>query len=190
MVACRVDVFRYVDPVAVAALGVVGTALAGVGLWTIAWSGRRAVPRWIVLTGLAVAVAVVLLLTLPGGAVGVHGGGVNLVPGRTVLVQLGSLDGAFVLANLTGNVGVFVPPGFFAAMAFPGRTWRVTLGVLVLALLVETVQFAGGRTSDVDDVLLNGLGGLVGAGLAAAVHRVAARRAARSRSVVDPAPDA
>lgn len=172
-----VDALRYVDSPAVVALLVVGLAMAAVVVGEIAAPVRmRALPRWVLVVGLALAAGVVLVLTMPGGAVGPNTGGVNLVPGRTVLTQLRNLDGAFVLANLTGNVGVFVPVGFFAAALFPGRTGRVAFAVLLLAVGVEASQAAGGRTSDVDDVVLNALGGWVGAVLVALARRLGARR--------------
>ena len=71
---------------------------------------------------------------------------------------------------------VAIDPG--AEMLRGARTgpWRVGLLAACLSLLIESLQFAwGGRCADVDDVMLNTIGGLLGYGLwVAACHVVRA----------------
>ena len=75
--------------------------------------------------------------------------------------QLGNF---VVAANLLGNILIFVPYGFFISMA--GRTrgfFKTFFLSMFLSLGVETVQLVTRVGSfDVDDILLNTVGGVLG----------------------------
>ncbi len=69
-----------------------------------------------------------------------------------------------VLANLAGNILIFIPFGFFDPMTSKHRNiFATTIGAFLLSLLIETIQFFTkvGRF-DVDDLLLNTIGGVIG----------------------------
>ncbi len=70
-----------------------------------------------------------------------------------------------VFINLAGNVLAFVPFGFFLPVLLP-RTKGVihmTLFTFEFSLLVETIQLVSKVGSfDVDDLILNTLGGILG----------------------------
>lgn len=69
-----------------------------------------------------------------------------------------------VATNLLGNVVIFMPFGFFMAMASKSRSvFTVTSYSFGLSLLIEVVQLLTkvGRF-DVDDLLLNTVGGILG----------------------------
>ena len=89
---------------------------------------------------------------------------VNLVPGRTIRAfwQRGSQTQQLV--NLAGNVAVFLPLGFLPPLLW--RRWRHWWAALALSggvsCLIEFLQLFLGRSVDVDDVLLNVLGGFLG----------------------------
>lgn len=73
--------------------------------------------------------------------------------------------GAFaVFANLAGNILIFVPYGFFISMASRSRGFFKTLFFSMgLSLCVEITQlFSRVGSLDVDDILLNTVGGVVG----------------------------
>lgn len=73
--------------------------------------------------------------------------------------------GAFaVFTNLFGNILIFVPYGFFVAMASRYRGfWKTFLYSFGLCLGVEIFQLVTRVGSfDVDDILLNTLGGVIG----------------------------
>lgn len=92
---------------------------------------------------------------------------VNLLPLAGIAESLGG-GGRAVLINLIGNVVAFVPPGLLIPLARPGaRSLRRTLlAGLALSLGIEVAQWlAGYRVSDIDDIILNGLGTLCGYGL-------------------------
>ena len=64
-----------------------------------------------------------------------------------------------------GNVAMFLPFGCFVPLLWRGFTWprAVTLGAGI-TLIVETCQLAVGRAFDIDDLMLNALGVLLGYG--------------------------
>ena len=69
-----------------------------------------------------------------------------------------------VLANIAGNVMIFIPLGFFLPMASKYRNFFMTLfAALGISLGIEVFQFFSrvGRF-DVDDLFLNTLGGIIG----------------------------
>ena len=69
-----------------------------------------------------------------------------------------------VFANLFGNILIFVPYGFFISMAAVRRGFFKTLFYSFgLSLCVEVVQlFTRVGSFDVDDILLNTIGGVLG----------------------------
>lgn len=72
---------------------------------------------------------------------------------------------ALVLLNFLGNVAVFIPIGIFLPVLFKRvqTWWGVMLGGLLISLSIETVQtFLPERVFDIDDLILNTTGALVG----------------------------
>lgn len=65
--------------------------------------------------------------------------------------------------NIIGNVLLFVPYGFFASFYIELKN-PVKAFILVLAasVSIEVTQLAIGRVFDVDDILLNVVGGMIG----------------------------
>ena len=69
----------------------------------------------------------------------------------------------WALYILLGNIILFMPFGFFAALLWRGFTWRRALAVgAAVTLSVECCQLAVGRAFDVSDIILNTLGVLCG----------------------------
>ncbi|HEX8498149.1 MAG TPA: VanZ family protein [Actinomycetales bacterium] len=124
------------------------------------------------------ALAGVLLLTLTRGSA--PGGGVNLVPGAGILVQLGNVNQGLGRANIVGNVALFVPLGLLGAPALGWRSRRVVAGAGLLSVAIELSQMTTGRTADIDDVLLNTLGAVIGAVVTATMIGAGRARAGRS----------
>ncbi|WP_177237636.1 VanZ family protein [Paenibacillus sp. 1_12] len=92
----------------------------------------------------------------------------NLIPFKTISNYITgfhhyNLD-TWVI-NLFGNVAAFVPFGFLVPLVFPGvRSYLQIISRFLLALLaVESIQWVFHVGSfDVDDILLNVIGGLIG----------------------------
>jgi len=97
-------------------------------------------------------------------------GGVNeirLVPFQIISGQIahrndGTLFYREFIYNILGNTAVFVPVGFLTAYLCGGRFGKTVLSGLWLSLLIETVQLPLNRTSDVDDLILNTAGAVIG----------------------------
>jgi len=122
--------------------------------------------------------------------------GFNLIPLRTIIHDFRN-GGTELLVNTVGNVAAFVPFGILVAVGF--GAWvrsarRVALASFGLSLMIELAQARSGRrVADVDDLILNTLGGLVGYGLLRAWDRLRVKmrsgsgnRSVRSRSVRPP----
>lgn len=69
-----------------------------------------------------------------------------------------------VSANLAGNILIFIPFGFFMPVASEHRNFFVTvMDTFLLSLIIEVIQLlAKVGCFDVDDLLLNTIGGVVG----------------------------
>lgn len=69
-----------------------------------------------------------------------------------------------MLEQLALNIVMFVPLGLLLPVALPSlRRFRRTAAVcLAITLAIETLQYFTGRSADIDDVLLNLLGGMLG----------------------------
>lgn len=85
----------------------------------------------------------------------------NFVPFKEILrYDFGS---RLFIKNIIGNMIMFVPYGFFIAYYGKADNWKHSLClVLVASIVIETTQLAIGRVFDVDDILLNVIGGMVG----------------------------
>jgi glycopeptide antibiotics resistance protein len=111
---------------------------------------------------LVAALIVVISMTMTGTTS--TSGSLNLVPFAGIVESFGSGGVVNGIENLIGNVAMFVPLGFLSVFAL-GLTVRRAAGLsAALSVAIETVQFLlGNRWSDIDDVLLNTVGGLAGA---------------------------
>ena len=92
------------------------------------------------------------------------GWGINLTPGYTIRSMLEKGSHGQKVINLAGNVLIFAPLGFLPPLLW--RRWRHLWAVVPLSAgvscLIEFLQLFLGRSVDVDDVILNTLGGLLG----------------------------
>ena len=65
--------------------------------------------------------------------------------------------------NIIGNVLLFVPYGFFASFYIELKNpIKAFILILAASISIEVTQLAIGRVFDVDDILLNVLGGFIG----------------------------
>jgi glycopeptide antibiotics resistance protein len=93
----------------------------------------------------------------------------NFAPFRSIAADL-RLGGQQFFVNLLGNIVAFVPMGALPPLIRKRRTalWHVVVFCLALSLSIEIAQFfSGRRVPDVDDLILNALGGAIGYALAA-----------------------
>ena len=165
--------FRYVPIEALALAVLVGlVAAAGAALPALRRRERATAALNAGRVLLAGAVLAMLAVTMMSGA---GETGVNLTPGAGVRTALSNVNSDLGLLNVLGNVVMFVPIGFLALLATRLRFGAVVAGCLALSASVEIAQLTLGRSLDVDDVLLNTLGGVAGAAAGLAVLAVLAR---------------
>ena len=161
-----------------------GTAVACLLLVSAAGQAQRRTRRaglcarglW---AGAALLVPVVVALARSSSAP-TYVGGVQWVPGRTIAAMLHQPNRAIAVANLLGNIVLFVPVGFVAVTLVRLRVAHALLLAAGTSAAIEFVQYMTHRGSaDVDDVLLNALGTLVGA----AVGFAASSASPRTRAI-------
>jgi len=125
---------------------------------------RRRSPGAALALGAVWAVSVAFMTLRPGSGLGMR---LNLLP----LL----FDGRGSAIDAVLNVGVFVPLGVVLALA--GARLRTAFIVgLAATLSIEVSQYVldVGRTADINDVITNTVGALLGWGVAAAARAVAA----------------
>lgn len=92
--------------------------------------------------------------------------GINIIPLSTILQYLtGSMGIRNVIVNLAGNIVAFMPLGFLLPFIFKEnmRIIKVIIITLLVTFFIETVQyFTYSGISDIDDILLNLLGSVIG----------------------------
>ncbi len=89
----------------------------------------------------------------------------NLTLFKTIRMYLRYYDRLNGFDNLVGNVLVFMPLGILIPLAFPGMDcfWMILLHSFWLSLCIELFQLVSHFGAfDVDDILLNTLGGALG----------------------------
>ena len=94
-----------------------------------------------------------------GDVSGVHGINVTLFKELT-RYQIGS---RLFNRNIVGNIIMFVPFGFFTSYYLKLDKKRIIFYVtLIVSVVIEFIQLKIGRAFDVDDIILNMFGGMLG----------------------------
>lgn len=72
-----------------------------------------------------------------------------------------------MIEQLLMNVAMLIPLGIFlpAALSSMRKWWKVLFCIALFILCVETVQYFIGRSADVDDLIMNTFGGMIGYGI-------------------------
>lgn len=95
----------------------------------------------------------------------------NFIPFREIFrYHIGS---RLFLKNVLGNVLLFMPFGFFSSYYLKFKKPWVILGLtLVTSFSIEVIQMSIGRVFDVDDILLNIVGGYFGYLIYSVISRI------------------
>ena len=95
----------------------------------------------------------------------------NLIPFREILrYQIGS---RLFFKNVIGNIVLFIPYGIFASMYTKiDKPFHAICLVLFASVIVEVTQAMIGRVFDIDDIILNVTGGLIGYGIYSLVSTI------------------
>lgn len=135
-------------------------------------------------------VCVLAILAMTGrGALGNTDGEFSWRLGESIGGELSNINRELGLLNVFGNVLMFVPVGWLSALLAPRRAFVVgALSAAGLSIAIEVWQMLSGSFGDIDDVVLNAAGGLVGAVLAMVIRAVRKhpRAVLADASVADP----
>lgn len=88
-------------------------------------------------------------------------GTINITPFQEIFrYEFGS---SLFVKNIIGNVLMFIPYGFFVSYFLKEkRTLMILMLTLVVSATIEYTQLKIGRVFDIDDILLNLIGGMLG----------------------------
>lgn len=92
---------------------------------------------------------------------------INLIPFYSIKEYIFSSDAEvkrFAFANVLGNIAIFIPLGTYLALFKKNKRVIANLSfIFIVSLFIEIIQgLLGIGASDIDDIILNCLGGLVG----------------------------
>ena len=95
----------------------------------------------------------------------------NFIPFKEILRY--SIGSSLFYKNVLGNMVMFVPFGFFVSYFLKlEKVYSITLITLLTSITIEITQLLIGRVFDVDDLLLNLVGGVFGYLLYEVIHKV------------------
>lgn len=90
----------------------------------------------------------------------------NLFPFNTIKQFLFSnFDSKVVITNIFGNIAAFLPMGFLLPVAFRKMDIlvKVAMVTFTVSVVIEILQYiTGAGTGDIDDIILNLTGGIIG----------------------------
>ena len=134
--------------------------------------GARTLAKWMFVCCLLLLTAVTLMPS-PMRASAWDSNALNLIPGRTLLHGVG-VSTRVGKQFLAGNVLVFAALGALARLTWRWSVRAIIVRGLLLSTSIELLQLVLplGRSTDVDDVLLNVAGAALGAVFAAQALRV------------------
>ncbi len=85
----------------------------------------------------------------------------NFVPFKEIFRYSIGSDKFF--KNVMGNIVLFIPYGFLASYFLDNKKLGViTILTVITSLTIESVQYYIGRVFDIDDIILNLVGGIIG----------------------------
>jgi len=88
-------------------------------------------------------------------------GGINLIPFKEMFrYEFGSYK---FIKNIIGNILLFIPYGFYSSYYLSNRKIGTNVMLcLIASFAIEAIQYYIGRVFDIDDIILNVLGGFIG----------------------------
>lgn len=161
------DVWRY-SPIGPEVTVVFGT----LGLIVMVYVARTTAPRGQLIARGLLAVVVLAILAVTWRGYGFGYGGFNWQLGASIRAELGNINRELGMLNVFGNVAMFVPVGWLVAILANSRKLLVgTASAFLLSVVIEVVQMFTGGAADIDDIVLNTFGGMLGATLVALLLR-------------------
>lgn len=85
----------------------------------------------------------------------------NFIPFKEIFRY--EITSTLFLKNVVGNILLFVPLGLFMTYYIKNKSFIITLILTIfISCTIEFAQYVIGRTADIDDIILNSAGGLLG----------------------------
>lgn len=98
----------------------------------------------------------------------------NFIPFKEIMRY--NITSRLFFKNVLGNMIMFLPFGFFVSYYLKSEKLTLPLFLILIASVsIEVVQLLIGRVFDVDDIILNILGGLLGYGIYYILRRIGER---------------
>ena len=90
--------------------------------------------------------------------------GVNIYPFKTIRSYMKYSGFFHTFINIMGNIIIFMPFTFLISAIYKNfqKFYKILIISVVTSLFIEFVQFFIGRAVDIDDVILNVIGGILG----------------------------
>lgn len=103
-------------------------------------------------------------------------GGFNFIPSVIKVLRGELVLGSWVKTMLVGNLFMFMPMGFFFPFVTDRANARNTLKLaLIVPVAIEIVQPVVGRSFDIDDIIMNFMGIMIGYLIAVGIRRLASK---------------
>ena len=85
----------------------------------------------------------------------------NFIPFKEIFRY--NIGTAKFIKNVMGNIVLFIPYGFLSSYYLNNKKFSViTVLTLIVTITIETVQYYIGRVFDIDDIILNLFGSIIG----------------------------
>ncbi len=109
----------------------------------------------------------------------------NYVPFKEIFRY--SIGSKKFIKNILGNIMLFIPYGFLSSYLLKNRKISVTFILcLIVSITIEVVQYHIGRVFDIDDIILNVLGGIIGGLLFIGIDAIRSKvRILKNDTVID-----
>ena len=117
-------------------------------------------------------------------------GNINLVPLIGIVkmaIAILQSNNPWSFVNLFGNLALFIPLGLLLPLLYEkmDKIWKIAFFGFCLSVAIELWQLVLPRASDVDDVILNTIGALVGFLIFLAIKKVAPALVGKIRTQID-----
>lgn len=155
-------------------IGIIGMVILSVCYLPIYFILRKRIPlsRQIVYFLLGICVLVICTATflewiiacvLDGRTVIAAERSLNLIPFQFI-TETWAMEARKQITQSIANILMFLPLGFIFPIAFAKmrKLWSTTICMMLFSFLIEFIQYFVGRSADIDDLMLNTLGGILG----------------------------
>lgn len=103
---------------------------------------------------------------------------VNIIPFKTIwyfMTDEIKRDSVGMIINILGNLLLFIPIGL-AGLALNQYDIRLTvMKGCIISVIIEIIQIIPGRSTDIDDVIVNTIGVLIGCLIMFLIHKISVR---------------